>query len=255
MKLFSKKSVLISAFFGGPLAVSILFWKNFKNFEDQRNAQKILYLGSAITIVLFLTLVNLPDEILGKTPHILIPLITVVLSKFLFDKFFKSKIQENTKQRKITYYSDWLAFLIGLICSILLLTLIFIFTFLFPLSEAEKFYEEKMNVFIENESKSLLFYSKMSNTSDFYLVRELDEVSIPAWEENIKLVKEIQLQEDLPSHLRKKTEHLLEYSELRYELFQFFKKDILSFRNENIFIIDSLHNEIDKKLDKINSLW
>jgi len=61
-----------------------------------------------------------------------------------------------------------------------------------------------MSTFRENESKSLLFYSKMNNTSDFYLVRELDEVAIPAWEENIKLVKEIRLHEYLPPHLRKK---------------------------------------------------
>jgi hypothetical protein len=112
-----------------------------------------------------------------------------------------------------------------------------------------------MKVFDKNEMESLQFYTKLEELSDFHLVRELDNVAIPAWEENIEILKRLELNDDLPKRLKRQTEVLMEYSNLRLETFQLFKKDILDLANDHLDEINRLHLEIEKSLNKLKSVW
>lgn len=254
MKLFSKNSLLLSSFFGGPVAITYILWKNFKALDKQTYAQNTLYIGIASTVVLFGLLVFLPEETVDNFPNFLIPAITVGLALYLFDKYLKADIEPLIADGQASFYSFWLALGIGILSAIIVLGSVFLVYNSIPLSEAEKLYEEKMKVFDKNEMESLQFYSNLSEFSDFQLVRELENVAIPAWEENIEIIKRLEQNGELPQRLKKQVEILLEYSKLRLETFQLFKKDILDVANDHLVEIDRLHLEIEKSLNKLKSI-
>ncbi len=69
-KLFTSKAISVGAFFGGPLAVTVLLANNFGRMGDRRNRNRTYILGLGITLSMVWILTTTPQSILDKIPNI-----------------------------------------------------------------------------------------------------------------------------------------------------------------------------------------
>jgi hypothetical protein len=132
MKIFSKNSLLISSFFGGPIAITYILWKNFKALNKKTYAQNTLYIGITSTVVLFGLLFLLPEDSVEKFPKFIIPAITVGVAVFLFDKYLKPDIEPLILDGQASFYSFWLALGIGILSAVLTLGTVFLVRYSLP---------------------------------------------------------------------------------------------------------------------------
>jgi len=73
-RIFTESKIGVAAYIGGPLAAGYIISKNYKVFKEEENAKKVLIVSIISTILLFLFISMLPEEIIDKIPNMLIPL-------------------------------------------------------------------------------------------------------------------------------------------------------------------------------------
>jgi rhomboid protease GluP len=134
---------------------------------------------------------------------------------------------------------------------LLIATVIFILVLkMFPDDKA--IYEEKMHVFATNETKALELYKMPKNSSKEKFLKEIKENGLKNWNENIRLVNEMD-QLDIPEKLHDRNKKLLRYLELRIASYNLIYKTI----NEGtIKYNDSLryyNSEIKAMLDDLGA--
>jgi hypothetical protein len=61
-KIFSPNQVLAASFFGGPMAMVYVLWKNFQTLENPHGMHQILFWGSIFIIALMLFSPLLPNS-------------------------------------------------------------------------------------------------------------------------------------------------------------------------------------------------
>ncbi|MEQ3691596.1 MAG: hypothetical protein ABNG98_08815 [Flavobacterium sp.] len=247
VKFFSKNAIGIATFFGGPLAAGYLVSENYKSLDKRDDALNALFIGIGSTIILFLGLYMVPDNIIDKVPSQLLPIIYTAIIYYIVD-LKQGEVLKLHEKNGNSFYSGWKAAGIGFVCLLIMTATIFISVYFSSNDESLNLYDAKMEVFYKNESESIEFYNHLETKSAFALIKELDEEVIPKWNQNIKIIDDASKITDLPDEVKTMSVELKKYSQLRIKAFNLFKKaiqeDTSAYSNE----LDKIHNEIDAQL-------
>ena len=251
LKFYSQKAIGIATFIGGPLAAGYLIRENYLSLNKPDEGKKSLIIGIIATIILFGGIFMIPENILDKVPNQILPLIYTGIIYLIVEKIH-GKILNDHKDNENEFFSGWKAAGIGLISLIIISIGIFGYAFLSPDGVEYEKYDTEIAVFTKNETETLSFYDNISTETRNSLIQELDNKSIPKWKENIKIIKESNDIENLPSELLEQNITLLKYSELRLKAFELFKRAISEDTEKYSEELDKVHSEIDEQLEKLN---
>ncbi len=247
--LHSQKSIGIASFFGGPLAAGYLIRENYLALNKPDEGKKSLLIGIISTLIIFSVLFMIPEPIIDKIPSQLFPLIYTIIILYIVAKI-QGTILSQHKAHNNEFFSGWRATGIGLISSAIMLVGIFGFLYLIP--DSTDMYNKELIKFSANEEETLIFYEHLDSESTYSLIRELDDFVLPKWKENIEIIKSTNQIENLPIELLNQNKTLLEYSELRIEAFELFKKAITEDTDKYYLDIELIHLKIDEQINKLN---
>lgn len=251
LKFYSKNAIGIATFLGGPLAAGYVIRENYLSLNKPDEAKKSLLFGIIATVLLFTGIFIIPENIIEKVPNQLFPLIYTAIIFIIVEKIHGPILSQH-KENGNDFHSAWKAAGIGFISLIILLVVIFGSIYLYPESEELEKYDTELELFTKNEEQTLLFYDHLNSKPRNSLIQELDNIAIPKWKENIKILKASSEIANLPTEILEQNKVLLKYSELRLEAFELFKKAISEDNDQYADELDLLHLEIEKQLNKLN---
>ncbi|WP_338408988.1 hypothetical protein [uncultured Flavobacterium sp.] len=251
LKFYSQKAIGIATFIGGPLAAGYLIQQNYISLNKPDQGKKSLLIGIVTTIILFGGIFMIPDNIIDKVPNQILPLIYTGIIYLIVEKIH-GKILNKHKKNENEFFSRWKAAAIGLIALAVLSIGIFGYVFLSPDTAEYEAYDTQLAEFSKNETETLLFYDKINTETSYSLLKELNNNTIPKWEENIEIIKKANDIENLTSELLQQNIILLKYSELRLKAFKLFKKAISEDTEKYSQELEQIHSEIDQQLEKLN---
>jgi len=248
--LYSQRVISIATYFGGPLAAGILARQNFINLGKEQLGKNALIIGILSTILLFVGIFSVPDHIMDKIPNAVIPLVYTGIIYLILEKFQGSELKEH-KENNRPFYSAWKATGIGAVCMLILLGGIFGYAFLSPDDFDTKKYDNGIAKFNKNEEKALLLFSIIETNNPDKIIEHIDNVGLPAWQENLKLLDDLDNIEGLYDQLKNQNEILRQYSKLRIEAFELIKKSVKEDSNKYGREIEELNRQIDEILKKL----
>lgn len=251
IKLYSSRAISGATFLGGPLAAGFLIGENFKSLNKPIVGRNSLIIGITTTILLFIGIFMIPEQIIDKMPKQLIPLIYTGIIWGIVEWKLGDVLKAH-KENGNSFFSGWRAAGIALISLIIILVGIFGYTFLSTNDEVYEQYDIQLSLFTENETESLIFYEHLDTKPNFVLINELDKDVIPKWKENLQIIEQTNQIEGLPAELIKQNEILLKYCELRIKGFELFRKAISENTDKYSLELDKVHSEIDEILKKLN---
>ncbi|MBI5540200.1 MAG: hypothetical protein HY951_09100 [Bacteroidia bacterium] len=114
IKLYSNRAIGIATYFGGPIAAGILVRRNFINLGNAKYGKYSLYIGILSTILLFIGLFSIPEDIINQIPNVVIPVIYTAIIFAIVNRL-QGKDLKKHKENKGEFYSAWKAFGIGAI--------------------------------------------------------------------------------------------------------------------------------------------
>lgn len=250
MELYSQRAISIATYFGGPLAAGILARQNFINLGKDELGKNSLIIGIVSTILLFVGIFSVPEEIIDKVPNAVIPLIYTGIIYLIIEKYQGIELKEH-KENNRPFYSAWKATGIGALCMLILVGGIFGFTFLSPDDFDTKKYDNGIAEFNKNEENALFLYSMIETSSPDKIIDHIDKVGLPAWNNNIEILDDLDNIEGLYDQFKKQNEILRQYSKLRIETFELFKKAVSENTNKYDDQIEQLNIEIEGLLEKL----
>lgn len=250
IKLYSQTAISIATYFGGPLAAGILTRRNFINLGKEQLGKNALIIGIISTMLLFVGIFSIPQNIIDKIPNIIIPLFYTIIINLVVDKYQGSNLKEH-KQKNRPFYSVWKATGIGIICMLILLGGIFSYAFLSPEDFDTKKYDNGIAEFNKNEEEALQLFVIIENSDAEKVISHIDSIGLPAWERNLKLLEELDNIEGLYDQFKKQNETLRQYTKLRMKSFALIRKAIIENTNKYDKEIDDLNRNIDKTLTKL----
>ncbi|AZQ65389.1 hypothetical protein EI427_24565 [Flammeovirga pectinis] len=164
MKLYSFKTINLATFIGGPLAGGILIYHNFSKLNKEKEAKLTIIITLAFSIILFSFLFLASDKILSDIPKQIIPLFYTIIISLIVERYQNKDLLEffNNGGEK---QSIWKGLGISLIGVISILILLFIFSFLTPPFEGEKYNYDA--------SGNTIYYNGTYNNNYKYLGDEL----------------------------------------------------------------------------------
>jgi hypothetical protein len=249
-KLYSSRSIWGGTFLGGPLAAGYMIGENFKTQGRKREGTISLVIGIVFTVILFSSLAFIPEGIVENIPNQLIPLVYMGIAAGLVEWKQGSFINLH-KKNGLAFYSGWRTALVGFI-SILIIGIVFIPIILLNTNESLVKYDAEVSVFVKNENEALAFYEQLETAESSTIIKELESIAIPKWNENIAIVSRILEIPDLDLELIKQSEILLSYSELRLKSVILLKKAFEEDSDAYFEEIRAIHAEIEKGLIKLN---
>jgi hypothetical protein len=95
--LFSLMPIMIGTFFGGPLAATYYLSHNFKVMDKSNESGKMTLWGLSLTVILFVGIFFIPDEIAYKLRHV-IPVVSLLITKMIYSRYQKELIYRNLKE-------------------------------------------------------------------------------------------------------------------------------------------------------------
>lgn len=251
LKFYSQRSIGIATFIGGPLAAGYLIRENYLSLNKPDEGKKSLLIGIISTILLFTGIFMIPESIMDNVPNQILPAIYTGITYLIVEKIH-GNILSLHKENGNSFYSGWKAAGIGFISLIILLIGILGYAYLSPEGEEYEKYNTEITEFSKNETESLVFYDHLTTETNYSLLQELENNTIPKWKENIEIIEKTNNIENLPSELIEQNKVLLKYSKLRLKAFELFKKalgeDLTVYQQE----LDQVHKEIDEQLKKLN---
>lgn len=251
-KLYSSKAIGGATFLGGPLAAGYMIGENFKALNKPQQGRASLIVGILFTLVLLVSLVFIPDSIMNKIPNFLIPLIYLVIVKGIVD-LLQGKDLKAHAENGHSFYSGWRAALIGFISFVIMVIIIFSYAYFILNINGLAEYDKGIDKFTKNETESVVFYEHLETNTNEQLLKELNETTIPKWKENIQIIKEISSIKGLNKELISQNKILLEYSQLRLEVFELYKKSIEQDTDVYLIQIQAIHERIDAVIKKLES--
>lgn len=249
-KLYSSRAIGGATFLGGPLAAGYMIGENFKALDKPNQGRNSLLIGIISTIILFIGIFMIPENLIDKIPSQIFPLIYTGIILGIVEWKFGSALKSH-KENGNQFFSGWRAAGIGFLSLIIISIGIFGYVFFGMNNEAYDQYDKEIAVFTSNENESLQFYNYLDTKSDYALIKELEDKTIPKWEENIQIIKKTNEIEDLPTELIEQNKILLKYAELRLEAFNLFKKAMEENTDKYTIQLDEIHAEIEKQLNKL----
>ncbi len=251
IKLYSSKAIGGATFLGGPLAAGYMIGENFKSLDKPNEGRNSLIIGIVTTILLFGGIFVVPENIIDKIPRQLIPLIyTGVIWGIV--EWTQGDILKAHKENRNSFFSGWRAAGIGLISLLIIGVGIFGYTHIKSNNPVYEIYDTELAKFSKNENETLVFYEHLNTETNYTLLQELDNKTIPKWKENVAIINNINSLENLPSELLEQNKTLLKYSELRIKAFELLKKAIKEDTDKYSLQLEQVHKEINKQLEKLN---
>ena len=101
-KVFSPTQAALGAFIGGPIASVYFVKQNYESLNNPALANKVLTFGGAVVVAIVASLPFLPDNF----PKMLIPLLTVVLTRVMVEKYQFSR-KDVIEDDKLVFHSVW----------------------------------------------------------------------------------------------------------------------------------------------------
>jgi hypothetical protein len=135
--VFTKNNIWTGTMLGGPLAGGFYLYKNFKLFNDQKNAILSLIFSILFTLFLLLILDSIPENF----PNIIIPIIYTGIIYSIAEIFQGKSIDEHIEQNKEK--SSWIkTIIVSIVCLVITISL-----FLIPsLSKYYKIHKAQMTI-------------------------------------------------------------------------------------------------------------
>ncbi|SFW47796.1 hypothetical protein [Cellulophaga fucicola] len=252
LRFYSQKSIATATFIGGPLAAGYLIRENYLSLNKPDEGKKSLLIGFVATVLLFTGIFMIPEAIIEKVPSYVIPAIYTAIIYLIVEKIH-GKILNKHKENENNFYSGWRAAGVGFVSLIVLLIGIFGYAYLSVGGDEFEKYDAEIAKFSKNETESLIFFEHYDTETDNSLLQELENSTIPKWEENIEIIKNSNTIENLPSELLEQNKILLKYSELRLKAFELYKKAIKEDTTIYEQQLEQIHLKINEQIEKLNS--
>jgi hypothetical protein len=252
-KLYSKKSIGIATYLGGPLAAGLLIRKNCIALNNDKQGLNALLIGTGSTLLLIAILLFIPERILDKIPSPIIPMIYTGIVYIILEKIQGKEI-EAFKENNGTFFSVWSAVGIGLVSSVFLVLPVVGYFYLIEEDWDISQYNAGLEAFDKNESEALKLFDFNNRTSNLEIVKFIDEVGIPNWEQNLTILNSISEIENTPSLHENQISLLKEYSELRLKSFILIKNSYKDFSTEYDDEIANLDERIVAIIDELGAL-
>jgi len=93
-KIYTEKNMWLVAFLGGPLSAGYIIAENFKTFNETRKAQITWGITIVVTILIFGSLLALPETIVENIPKQIIPLIYTAIAFAIIQYYQKTRITD-----------------------------------------------------------------------------------------------------------------------------------------------------------------
>ncbi|MDX5396485.1 MAG: hypothetical protein LPK21_09820 [Hymenobacteraceae bacterium] len=245
-KFYSQRAIAIATYFGGPLAAGVLIRQNFINLGNAEYGKRALIVGIVSTVLLFAGIFSIPDHIIEKVPNFLIPAIYTFLIYLVVERL-QGPLLKSHKQANGSFYSGWKAAGVGSICMVVLLGVIFGYAFMAPDDFDTAKYDNGIAEFQKNEEKALTLYAMLEAADTEQTSAFIQETGIPAWQQNIKLLQELDNIEGLYQEYKDQNQVLREYCQLRIEAYQLIGKAL----QENSTVYEQQIEAIDQRIDKV----
>ncbi len=157
--LFSIRSIGIATYIGGPIAGGWLIALNFNRLDKKKKRNEILCYSIAFTVLLFLAIFLIPEDLISKVPNFMIPAIYTPIFTFYAHRLqgedINSHLENDGKKG-----SGWAVF--GISLSSLLATLTIVFGlgyFLLPTTEP---YEFEGNIYNYGEQSHVIYHNDVT---------------------------------------------------------------------------------------------
>ena len=91
-KIYNENMVRFSTLIVGPFAAAYLMAENYKTFGQEKQARQALLYGLLATVLIFGTLLALPEKVVDKIPHFLLPIVFSFIAQLLMRRFQKNAV-------------------------------------------------------------------------------------------------------------------------------------------------------------------
>ncbi len=125
-RVYSFGQVIAATIIGGPFAGVYMMSKNFKALNQQGLAQKSMQIGFALSALLFLILILLPDDIAGKIPTLTVPTAYTIAIIFAMKELQNKELNASINQGETTKHSIWRVLGISILTFLLTLAYMFV---------------------------------------------------------------------------------------------------------------------------------
>lgn len=213
-------------------------------------ARNSLFIGLISTALLAYLAVSIPEHIWEQIPAILIPLVYTAIVYFLIERF-QGKALSAHKEMKHPFYSVWRAVGVGLLCA-LLYTGVFMF-FLYhqpPGFDTEK-YDKGVAELLRNEDIVRHFFEIEESAAPAKKIEYIEEVAIPACQNSLVILDELDEIEDLAKPLLKQNHLFRQYLLTMIEVLELTRKGIYEQTDHYEPAIQELFAEMVRILDQI----
>lgn len=251
VQFYSTGAIGMATFLGGPLIGGYLIRENYRILQEEKKGKQALLWGIATTILVFGGLLLLPASVLDRLPSYVLPAIFAGVASWIVEVKQGAILRQHKEQNR-AFYSNWKAAGLALIAALIQVVLIFVTAFFLPNDPAYETYQTQLDVFTQNEQKTLVFYDDLYTKPNRVLLYELEEIALPLWKENLQLINQTAQLENLPKELREHNDKLRTYSELRIEAFELFKRALSEDTDQYDSEIQVIHEKIDQLLNELN---
>lgn len=250
-KLYSLNNIGLATFLGSAIAASFLIRQNYIALGDKDKGNLALFIGVSATLLLLIGIGMLPEQIIDKLPLRILPIIQIAIIHTIVEKIQGDALRAY-KISGQPFQSNWKAAGIGIISCLFLFGIIWGQVFCDRISyaySAMTFYEQQVEKFNSNRWESMVFYDHVDTHTKEELVAELNNHTIPKWEENIAIVEELEAHPFLSVEYTSHIHFLRKYSELRLEAFHLLKTPYQVDMNKQSVKLEKIYAELDSLIE------
>jgi hypothetical protein len=144
-KIFTNRAISVATFIGGPISAGFLISKNYKAFGNDNAARNSIFIGILSTILMFVCIFMIPENIIDKIPQQLIPFVYTAIIAVFVEKQQGQKIKDflaDDGQKA----SNWQVAGYGLLGLVIIAAFLVVITFAIPTEGYEKTISIEKNV-------------------------------------------------------------------------------------------------------------
>ena len=255
-KLYSKITIALGAFLGGPFVAGFLIRRNFLNLGRKKEGLISIVVGIVSTILMLWAIYLVPESAIYKISVPLMLFISVI--SYCIAEIIQGDALKRHKEEKKEFYSIFGVIGGVFICGVILAIVVLVPLYFIPEDWSTETYDtEDWNTEIydtihSNELEAMRLFDKLDNDSKYEIVQFIEQTGIPKWKENIVLINKISNIENLPEEYQKHNKLLLEYSKLRIKTYELISKAFFNETSEYDEEITKLFNQTDDIINEIS---